>query len=126
MPRPITHNLMVSLLEELGVELKEIRIEKLVDETFYAVLSLQQKDGVRELDCRPSDAMCLAVRTGSPIYVADDVLDAVGKEKGDLLEMGKDREAIKLDGTGIDAIAAAIEEKTGKPQTIHLPRDRDR
>lgn len=73
-PRPLTHDLMVDLLGALGHTLSQVRITDLDQGTFYAVLVI---DGV-EVSSRPSDAIALAVRTGTSIYCADEVLDEAG------------------------------------------------
>lgn len=70
-PRPLTHDLIKSILDSLGVELSEINISDLRDGTFYAKLIFDN----REIDSRPSDAIALAVRAGVPIFVAEKVMD---------------------------------------------------
>lgn len=70
-PRPLTHDLIKSILESMGTELAEITICELKDGTFYAKLSLDSQ----EIDARPSDAIALAVRYGAPIYVAEKVME---------------------------------------------------
>lgn len=73
--RPMTMDLLVNFLREAGAALEEIHIAALKDETFYAALKMRFSDGVREMDARPSDALALALRTGSPIFVAPDVME---------------------------------------------------
>lgn len=75
-PRPLTHDLMVDTLATLGHRLTEVHITELDSGTFYAVLLV---DGV-EVSARPSDAIALALRVGSDIYCAEDVLDEAGIE----------------------------------------------
>ena len=75
-PRPLTHDLMVDTLATLGHRLTEVHITELDGGTFYAVLLV---DGV-EITARPSDAIALALRVGSDIYCADEVLDEAGIE----------------------------------------------
>jgi uncharacterized protein len=77
-PRPMTHDLLRNLLEELGVELERIVVTDLQDSTFYAELHLVQGDSTTQLSSRPSDAIALAARTGSPIYAEEHVLEQVG------------------------------------------------
>jgi uncharacterized protein len=77
-PRPMTHDLMKDLLDELGVSLERIVVTELQDSTFYAELHLVDGSGTRTLSSRPSDAIALASRTGSPIFAEDAVLDEVG------------------------------------------------
>jgi uncharacterized protein len=83
MPRPMTHDLMATLLEELGGTLERVTIDELRDGTYHGKLTLRIKgqDQPRIIDTRPSDGMALALRTGASIYVNDDVL----KETPDIL-----------------------------------------
>jgi bifunctional DNase/RNase len=74
-PRPLTHDLMKDLLEALGQELTEVQITDMKDGVFYANLVLGS--GV-EVGARPSDSIALALRTGSRIVCAEEVLDEVG------------------------------------------------
>ncbi|HET7181618.1 MAG TPA: bifunctional nuclease family protein [Candidatus Limnocylindrales bacterium] len=72
--RPLTHDLFVSALEQLGVRVARIVVSDLAEETYHAQLVLE-RDGVEEeVDARPSDALAIAVRTESPIYCAESVL----------------------------------------------------
>ena len=70
---------MVGVLEATGVELKEVRIEALQGSTLYGVAKLSVSGTVHEVEARPSDVLSLAVRTGSPIYVHEDVLGKAGE-----------------------------------------------
>lgn len=73
-PRPQTHELLASVIGQLGGQLKEIVIHDLTDRTFYAKLIIIQ-DGLEiEIDSRPSDAIALGVAEGVPIYVAENVI----------------------------------------------------
>ena len=77
-PRPLTHDLLRSAIEQLGGKLTRVIINKLEFNTFFAKLVLQTKDGaVEEVDARPSDSIALALRAEAPIFVADDVLTQV-------------------------------------------------
>ncbi|MEB3247751.1 MAG: bifunctional nuclease family protein [Microcystaceae cyanobacterium] len=73
-PRPLTHDLMVALLETWEVQLERVIIHSLQDNTFYAVLCLQQGEVKKEIDCRPSDAIALALRLDTPIWVMEEVV----------------------------------------------------
>jgi bifunctional DNase/RNase len=73
-PRPMTHDLMKNLLEHLNVTVDRIEVCDLRDNTYYALIHLRSGDRKSAVDARPSDAIALALRTKSPIYVADKVL----------------------------------------------------
>ena len=74
-PRPQTHDLLASVVAQLGGQLKEIIVNDLVDGTFYAKLIIEQDGQDIEVDSRPSDAIALGVAEDVPIYVAEEVLD---------------------------------------------------
>ena len=75
-PRPLTHDLVRSVIEKLGARLVSISIVDVQGTTFFANLNLVRADGSScDLDARPSDAIALAVRVGAPIYVREQVLD---------------------------------------------------
>jgi bifunctional DNase/RNase len=73
-PRPMTHDLMAAVFEEIGLECEKIAITELRENTFYATITLKSGDQQIDIDARPSDAVALSVRTGAPIFVADDVI----------------------------------------------------
>ena len=75
--RPLTHDLLASVIAHLGGEVDRVEVCALRDNTFFARLLIQRNGDTIEVDSRPSDAIALAVRLDSPIYVADDVLDEV-------------------------------------------------
>lgn len=79
-PRPLTHDLIVSAIEELGGELRDIIINELRDHTYFAKLRVRQNGEMTEIDCRPSDALAVAVTADVPIYVSEDVLEEVSNE----------------------------------------------
>jgi bifunctional DNase/RNase len=72
--RPMTHDLMKNLLEELGVDVQRIRITELREGTFYASIALSRIGSSFEVSSRPSDAIALAVRVGVPIFADEEVL----------------------------------------------------
>jgi RNA polymerase sigma factor (sigma-70 family) len=75
--RPMTYAFLGSILEASGATLRETRIVRLLDESFYAVAVIEGANGTREIDARPSDAVSLALLTGAPILVSPAVLSAV-------------------------------------------------
>ncbi len=79
LPRPMTHDLMANLLNEIGCFVRQVDVTELVDGTFFALVTLADDQGHRyEVDARPSDGVALALRTGARILVAQAVLDAAG------------------------------------------------
>jgi bifunctional DNase/RNase len=77
-PRPMTHDLLRDILDELGARLECIVITELRDRTFYAELRILLAGTRHSISARPSDAVALAVRTECPIYAEDELLDAEG------------------------------------------------
>ncbi|GBC98125.1 hypothetical protein HRbin17_00622 [bacterium HR17] len=76
-PRPLTHDLMRNMLEELGVRVVRVIIHDLVDSTYYATIYLEQMGRSFAIDSRPSDALALALRTGAPIFITGNVIDSL-------------------------------------------------
>ena len=74
--RPMTHDLLKSLIDSFGAFLSEVLINELKEGTFYAKLIFE--DMAIEIDARPSDAIALAVRCNAPIYVSEDILEETG------------------------------------------------
>ena len=77
-PRPLTHDLMVSLIEGLGGKLEKVLIDRLHNNTFYAKLFLAKNGKQVVVDARPSDSVALALRAGVPVFVEEEVLGAAG------------------------------------------------
>lgn len=77
-PRPMTHDLLRDVLEELSADVERIVVTELRDKTFYAELHLVRGEEQIVVSSRPSDAIALAVRTGTPIFAADDVIEEAG------------------------------------------------
>ena len=75
-PRPMTHDLIRNIIDQLGTTLSEVFINDMVDGTFYAKLAFDSHG--LELDARPSDAIAIAVRCNAPIYVSSDILEETG------------------------------------------------
>jgi bifunctional DNase/RNase len=76
-PRPLTHDLLASVIEQLGGEIEQIEINDLESHTFFARIHIRQDGNDIEIDSRPSDAIALGIATSVPIYVAEHVLDEV-------------------------------------------------
>lgn len=77
-PRPLTHDLLSSVIDSLGATLDSVIVSDLKSDTFYAKIILSVDGEQIEIDSRPSDALALAVRANAPIYVEEAVLDKAG------------------------------------------------
>jgi bifunctional DNase/RNase len=79
-PRPLTHDLLVQTIAELGAEVRGITVTDVRDHTFFAEIKVADTSGgEHSISCRPSDGCAIAVRCGAPIHAADSVLDEAGK-----------------------------------------------
>ncbi len=105
-PRPLTHDLLRSVIDSLGASINSIIVSELKNDTFYAKIVLNVDGGQMEVDSRPSDALALAVRAGAPIYAEETVLDKAGilldKETG---------KPIGTSGEGVGGAAKMVSEE---------------
>ena len=87
MPRPLTHDLMLTTLRSLNVTLTAARITAMREGTFFAEIDIMAHGVPLTIDCRPSDAVALALRAQAPIYAQEDVINAAGRdmEESDLV-----------------------------------------
>jgi bifunctional DNase/RNase len=93
--RPLTHDLVTSLIEELGAQVSEVVVTELRGGTFYADLRLKVGDDIHSISSRPSDAVAIAVRTDAPVFASRDLLDEAGvhiRDEEDEDEIAKFRE----------------------------------
>jgi bifunctional DNase/RNase len=74
-PRPMTHDLVTDMLEQLGAQVTRITVTELRENTFFAEITVQQDGSEIQIDSRPSDAIALAIRADAPIFAADDVIE---------------------------------------------------
>jgi uncharacterized protein len=80
-PRPLTHDLIVAAVEQLGGEVQDIIINDLQDHTYFAKLRIRKDGELTEIDCRPSDAVAVAVTAKVPIWVEEHVLTETAEEE---------------------------------------------
>jgi uncharacterized protein len=109
-PRPLTHDLIKTLVESLGGAISEVSIFELREGTFFASLKLSDD---QDIDARPSDAIALAIRFSAPIWVAESVMAEAGflpEEGEEELEEADDDEDVSL----ADRLAGKKEEKPAK------------
>ena len=74
-PRPMTHDLLSDMLEQLGAQVLRITVTEMRENTYYAQITVQQDGTELEIDSRPSDAIALAIRAEAPIFAADRVIE---------------------------------------------------
>jgi hypothetical protein len=104
-PRPMTHDLLKNILTEIEAEVQRIVVSDLRDNTFYAMIYLDRDGETIAIDARPSDAIALALRTRSPIFVEDSVVESakgldLSKESTDSERLQKWLEGLNPDDLG--------------------------
>lgn len=104
MARPMTHDLLNTVISELGAAVEAIEVTDLKDNTFFATVHLRRHDQLLSIDSRPSDAISLALRTNSPIYVAKKVL-----EQSSVLQQADDEKEQNLSNVSRDKWAEILE-----------------
>jgi uncharacterized protein len=117
-PRPMTHDLVTDMLEQLGAQVTRITVTELRENTFYAQITVQQDGSEVDIDSRPSDAIALAIRADAPIFAADDVIEesAIEFEGDEINQEDLEREVNKfkqfLDHVTPDEFANDLEDES--------------
>ena len=88
-PRPLPHDLLMSMIDSLGGVIKSVVINDLREDTFYALITIEKDNEIIEVDARSSDAIAIAVRASVPIYVADHVLETAAVVLDDEVNMSE-------------------------------------
>jgi len=83
-PRPLTHDLLAQVIEDMGGEVQDVIISDLREHTYFAKLRIRQNGELLEVDSRPSDAIALAVTAKVPIYVSEEVLSEMEDDSKDV------------------------------------------
>jgi RNA polymerase sigma factor (sigma-70 family) len=104
--RPMTFDFMTHLLDALGAQLEEVRVEVLKDSIFYGIAKVRLGNEVKEVDARPSDVLALAVRTSSPIYVTEEVMQQASKD----MKTYENESGKIAPGEGVEVILREFEE----------------
>jgi bifunctional DNase/RNase len=104
MARPMTHDLLRNLLGELGATVERVEITDLRDNTYFALIHILVDGNARTIDSRPSDAISLALRSKSPIYVAKRVLEA-----SSVLQQGEETQDTNLSNVSRDKWSEILE-----------------
>jgi len=96
LPRPLTHDLLKNVIDALGAYVERIEITRVEEGTFYAALVLRAEERTLAIDARPSDSIALAVRTGAPVFVAEDVMDSAAvSESGNEIDEEAELQAFR-------------------------------
>jgi len=82
-PRPLTHDLFLTTLAELGAELKKVVVTEVRDRTYFAEIHIASAAGEKVISSRPSDAIALAVRCAAPLYASEELIEEAGQEPPD-------------------------------------------
>lgn len=117
--RPLTHDLLTTMLVDLGVTVRHILVSDLADETFRARIVLVQGGDDYEIDARPSDAIALAVRTSAPIFATEAVLDRAG-----VMPEADEEEKLSVFREFVNSLEGEKPEGGVGPETL-LPDDAD-
>lgn len=113
MPRPMTHDLLASVVEELGATVEEVVVHELRETTYIGRIRLRVdgENGLRDIDSRPSDALALAVRTDAPIRVAEALL--AEPPEFDFLAPEADEQVVRMLGATVVTPTAVLRERFG-------------
>lgn len=115
-PRPLTHDLLKNLIDNLGASVIEVIVTELRENTFYSKIVLEVSGLTNDIDSRPSDAIALAVRTDAPIYVSESVMDVAGfipsdEQDAELKDLEAEDFKVEKIPTSKEAKLAALHEK---------------
>jgi len=133
MPRPMTHDLLINVLDLLESDIKQVSIARMKNGTFFAEIEITNSQvGDIVIDSRPSDAIAIALRTMTPIYVSDEVMERAGIDNystsGEIPETVSSDELSKeaADGMVIENLAEALEKAISEEEYEVAARLRDR
>ena len=133
MPRPMTHDLLINVLDSLESDIRQVTIARMKNGTFFAEIEVSNSQvGDIIIDSRPSDAIAIALRTMTPIYVSDEVMERAGIDNYSI--GGEVAETVSLDdlskeesaGSVIENLAEALEKAISEEEYEVAARLRDR
>jgi uncharacterized protein len=130
-PRPLTHDLMKTIIDTFAVSLNEVYINELRDGTFYAKLIIEGVSNTEEIDSRPSDAIALAVRYSVPMFVDAEVLNEAGirsegeEEEHETPESPSTDEPVKQYTTKYEQLQAQLKDAIEKEDYERAAKIRD-
>lgn len=123
--RPLTHDLLTTVLEGLGGDLIRVLVTKVVDNTYYASLVIERDGEMVSVDARPSDSIALALRSDAPVFAEEDLLEltTVEVDEAELDAGGAPEEFLKEEGTpppGAGGAEGAAPEESGQDLRDYL------
>ena len=134
MPRPMTHDLLINVLDLLDSDIKQVTIARMKNGTFFAEIEVSNSQvGDIMIDSRPSDAIAVALRTMTPIYVSEEVMERAGIDNfsigNEMAETVSSDELLKEttdQGSAIESLAEALEKAIAEEEYEVAARLRDR
>ena len=134
MPRPMTHDLLINVLDSLESDIRQVTIARMKNGTFFAEIEVSNSQvGDIMIDSRPSDAIAVALRTMTPIYVSDEVMERAGIDNfstgSEIAETVSSDELLKEtadEGSAIENLAEALEKAISEEEYEVAARLRDR
>jgi bifunctional DNase/RNase len=124
-PRPITHDLALSILDTCGVKMDSVLITELKNNTYYAVIRLRKKLKYWDVDARPSDAIAMAVRSMIPIFVDEEVMN-VGSYDREKVEKGNEKGAFESVTSELDSLKDELRKAVENEEYEKAAEIRDR
>ncbi len=122
-PRPLTHDLICEMLNEIDAKLVAVNISKLNDGIFYAKLKIKGlKFGIKQIDSRPSDAISIALRLNAQIYVSPEIIEEAGVNQGDIIS----EEPSKVPKQSIEDLELKLKKAVEKEEYEQAAKIRDR
>ncbi len=122
-PRPITHDLTLSILETLGARIERVVVTELKNNTYYANIYLRRDEETYKVDSRPSDAIALAVRQNIPIYVEEEVMEKGAYTPDEMQEMEENQGSFQEDR--LEKLRRELQEAVEKEEYEKAARIRD-
>ncbi len=127
MPRPLTHDLLMSVIHALEADLVRVEIRDLRDRTFFANVVIKAIEGEITIDARPSDAIALAVRCRAEVYIAEDIVESAGVPVDMIREAPSAQEVHVEDAAAGDAFRSTLVEGiTPLPEMSPIDVERER
>ncbi|MCB1192249.1 MAG: bifunctional nuclease family protein [Leptospiraceae bacterium] len=126
-PRPMTHDLLMMILPILGAKIIKVTIDEIIDNTFYAKITIRRDEEIFVVDARPSDSIAIALRAGSPIYVTQNILDEAGivMREGDFESESREDQQPQKPKTQLEVLQESLDRAVNTEDYESAARIRD-